>query len=148
METKKEKIVLTNVDDYIKAQEKQAQRILKQLRKIIQQAAPAAQEVFSYQMPAFKQEGMLIWYATWKQHYAIYAVPKVIQAMKSKLAAYTTSKGTIQFPYDQPIPESLITEIVQLKLKENLEKKKEAKTPKQKTQSTKKIMKLQVRTGF
>ena len=122
MQTEK-KPAFTTIDEYIALQTKQAQPYLNKLRKIIQKAAPDAEEVISYQMPAFKFHGMLAWFAAWKNHYALYAMPSSIEKFKPQLEAYELSKGTIKFTYDKPIPAKLITEMIQYKAEQNLQKK-------------------------
>jgi uncharacterized protein YdhG (YjbR/CyaY superfamily) len=107
-----------NIDQYIQTLPPNIQSILQQLRQTIQQAAPQAQQVISYQMPAFKQNGILVWFAAFKNHIGFFPTPEGIEAFKEKLSAYKTSKGTIQFPLDQPIPYELVKEIVQYRVKQ------------------------------
>jgi uncharacterized protein YdhG (YjbR/CyaY superfamily) len=121
------------IDDYIASQSPLAQTILKQLRQVIKKVAPEAKETISYQMPALKYHGLLVWFAAAKNHYALYPKAEVIQAFKDKLKPYGVSKGTIRFPYDKPLPEKLITEIIEYRVKENLEKKLAGKNAKKKT---------------
>jgi len=109
-------------DEYIASLALPAQTILKQLRQVIKKAAPEAQEVISYQMPALKYRGLLVWYAAAKNHYALYPMAEVIEVFKEKLWPYDTSKGTIRFDYNQPMPVDLITEIVTYRVKQNLSK--------------------------
>ncbi|MBL0134137.1 MAG: DUF1801 domain-containing protein [Chitinophagaceae bacterium] len=113
----------TTVDEYISSQPKEVQPFLKELRSIIRKAAPDAEETISYQMPAYKQEGVLVFFGGWKNHCGFYPTSTPTAAFKEKLAKYTVSKGAIQFPYDKPLPVQLITAIVKFKIKENLEKK-------------------------
>jgi uncharacterized protein YdhG (YjbR/CyaY superfamily) len=127
---KGEKIEFKDIDAYIASQPEAVQPVLEHMRQIIRKAAPKAEETISYQMPAFKQHGVLVYFAGWKSHIGFYAVPSGVKAFEKDLAAYTVSKGTIQFPLDKPLPAALITKIVKFRVKENLEKeqqKKEAK---------------------
>jgi uncharacterized protein YdhG (YjbR/CyaY superfamily) len=109
-------------DEYIASLALPAQPILKQLRQVIKKAAPEAQEFISYQMPALKYHGLLVWYAAAKNHYALYPMAEVIEVFKEKLRPYDTSKGTIRFDYNQAMPVDLITEIVTYRVKQNLSK--------------------------
>jgi uncharacterized protein YdhG (YjbR/CyaY superfamily) len=108
-----------SVADYMAALPKPAKSRLQELRKIIRDAAPKAEEAISYNIPAFKMNGSpLVWYAAFKKHVGLYPRVSAIVAFKSKLAAYKTSKGAIQFPLEKPIPASLVKNIVKFRLKE------------------------------
>ena len=111
-------IKFSTIDEYIAAQDKERQLVLQQFRKIIKAAAPKAEEIISYGMPAFKQGSVLVYFAAGKNHYGFYPTSKPIEIFKNKLKQYKTSKGAIQFPADKPLPEKLITEIVKYRLKE------------------------------
>ncbi len=113
----------TPVDGYIAAQPAPPQATLHQLRHLIRTAAPGAQEVISYGMPAYKFHGMLAYFNAHTRHYGLYVMPPVLQAFKAKLAGYKLAKATIQFPFGTPLPESLITEIIQYAANENLANK-------------------------
>ncbi len=108
----------TTIDEYITAQDDDKKAVLHQFKKIIKYAAPKAEEVISYGMPAFKQGSVLVYFAAMKEHYGFYPTSKPIEVFKDKLKPYKTSKGAIQFPADKPLPEKLITEIVKYRLKE------------------------------
>jgi len=69
-------------------------------------------EVVSYGIPAFKQKRVLVWYAAYADHWSLFPTAAVIELFKDELKGYTTSKGTIQFPLDKPIPTALIRELV------------------------------------
>ncbi len=107
-----------SVDEYIVSQPVYVQPFLQQIRKAIKEVAPQAEEVISYQMPAFKQGEILIWFAAFKKHIGFYPKTSAMTEFKDKIAAYKTSKGTIHFPYDKSLPVDLIKEIVQFRLKE------------------------------
>jgi uncharacterized protein YdhG (YjbR/CyaY superfamily) len=109
----------STIDEYLLAQPIDAQERLKNLRLTIREAAPKAEEVISYNMPAFKWNGMLIWYAGFAKHIGLYPKASAIAAFKQDLAGYRTSKGAIQFPIEKPIPKGLVKRIVKFRLKEN-----------------------------
>jgi len=115
--------VFKNIDEYIATFPKNVQIILEELRQAVREAAPEAKEVISYQMPAFKQKGILIWFAAYENHIGFYPTASGIEAFKEKLSAYETSKGTVRFPLNKPIPSDLVKEIVLFRVKENLRKK-------------------------
>jgi uncharacterized protein YdhG (YjbR/CyaY superfamily) len=110
------------VDEYLSTQPESTQIKLQGIRDAIKKAAPKAQEVISYNMPAFKQEGALVYYAGYKGHIGFYPVSSGIAAFKKELAGYEQSKGTVRFPLDKPVPLGLISKIVKFRVKENLEK--------------------------
>ena len=110
------------VDEYIAAFPKPTQDILQELRKKIRDSAPEAQELISYNMPAFKLGGALVYYAAYKNHIGFYPTPSGIEAFKKELATYEQAKGSVQFPIDKPLPLSLISKIVKYRVRENLEK--------------------------
>ncbi|MGD0876659.1 MAG: DUF1801 domain-containing protein [Anaerolineales bacterium] len=111
-----------SIDEYIALYPEETQKILKQIRGTIKAAAPDAEEKISYQMPAFAQKGILVYFAGWKDHIGLYPIPSGIQAFKQELSEYETSKGSIKFPLDKPIPLDLISRIVKFRLAENLKK--------------------------
>lgn len=111
------------VDEYLKSFSPELQMKLQQLRQTIKKAAPLAEETISYQMPAFKQSGMLVYFAAWKNHVGFYPAG-AIKEFEKELSAYEVSKGTIKFPNDKPLPLGLIKKIVKFRLKQNLAKKK------------------------
>jgi uncharacterized protein YdhG (YjbR/CyaY superfamily) len=112
-----------DVDIYIQEFPLVTQKQLNKLRAIIRAAAPAAQEVISYKMPAYKLHGMLVYFAGYKAHVGFYPTPSGIKNFLPKLKGYKCSKAAVQFPIDQPLPQSLIKEIVAFRIKENTSKK-------------------------
>jgi uncharacterized protein YdhG (YjbR/CyaY superfamily) len=126
------KRTFTNIDEYIADFPKDIQVILEQVRATIHKAAPDAKETISYQMPAFALEGILVYFAAFKNHIGFFPTASGIANFQKELSAYKTSKGTIQFPLDRPIPFDLIRKIVLFRVKENLAKA-EAKRKKKKT---------------
>jgi uncharacterized protein YdhG (YjbR/CyaY superfamily)/3-methyladenine DNA glycosylase AlkD len=114
--------VAKNVDEYIAQFPANVKATLEKLRKGIKTAAPKAEEVISYMMPAYKYHGMLVYFAGYKNHIGFYPGAAGIAAFKDKIAVYKNAKGSVQFPIDQPLPLGLITEIVKFRVKQNEEK--------------------------
>lgn len=107
------------VDEYVAFFPKSVQDVLQTLRQAIRESAPGAEEAISYQIPAFKLNGSLVWYAAFKGHIGFYPRASGIEAFKEELSAYGVSKGTVRFPLDKPLPLDLIREIVRFRVKEN-----------------------------
>jgi len=118
MDTKKP----ANIDEYIGAFPNDVQEILEKIRATIQKAAPDAKEKISYSMPAFEQNGIVVYFAAFKNHIGLYALPSGHETFKEELSRYKSGKGSVQFPLDQPMPFDLIAKIVKFRVKENLEK--------------------------
>ncbi len=112
----------TSVNEYIASYPPEIQEKLKTIRAAIQQAAPQAEEVISYGMPAYKYKGMLAYFAGHTHHIGFYAMPGPIKAFEKELSAYKTSKGTVQFPYEKKLPVRLIAQLIKFRVKENEEK--------------------------
>lgn len=117
-----ERIKFTTTDEYIATFSGDVLRHLKKIRSIVRKASPEAKEVISYNMPAVFHEGVLVYYAGYKNHIGFYPTGSGIEHFKEQLADYKWSKGAIQFPLDQPLPEQLITDMVRFRLTENREK--------------------------
>lgn len=111
------------VDDYIANFPDDVQKLLKQLRATIIKFAPKAEEIISYQMPAYKLGGALVYFAAYKNHIGFYPGASGVKNFEKEISAYKNSKGAIQFPIDQPLPLELIGKIVEFRVKENLEQK-------------------------
>ena len=111
-----------NIDEYISGFPVETQRKLDQVRATIRKAAPKAEEVISYAMPAYKCNGMLVFFAGYKNHIGFYATPTGHSAFKKELSVYKQGKGSVQFPLDKAMPLKLITKIVKFRVKENLER--------------------------
>jgi uncharacterized protein YdhG (YjbR/CyaY superfamily) len=118
------KTTFENIDTYIAMQPEEVQQSLEAIRQTIKAAAPQAEEVISYQMPAFKYHGALVYFAAYKNHIGFYPTGSGIKAFQKEIAIYKNSKGAVQFPLDQPIPHELITKMVAFKINENLNKSK------------------------
>lgn len=114
--------VYENIDAYIADFPADKQKLLKQMRTVIQKAAPKAVEKISYGMPCFFQEGNLVYFAAMKNHIGFYPTSSGVLNFEKELEKYITSKGAIQFPLDKPLPVKLITMIVKFRVLENLEK--------------------------
>lgn len=110
------------IDEYIMVQPPEARTYLETIRAIVRKSAPDAEEVISYGMPAFKYYGMLVYYAVWKSHIGFYPSGSGISLFSGELDGFKTSKGAIQFPLGQPLPEALIKRIVQWRVAENQQK--------------------------
>jgi uncharacterized protein YdhG (YjbR/CyaY superfamily) len=119
---KADKPVPQNVDDYIAVFPKEVQSKLAVVRAAVLKAAPVAEEIISYQMPAYKLNGMLVYFAGYKNHIGFYPGAAGIEAFKKELSAYKGAKGSVQFPHELPLPLSLISKIVKFRVKQNLEK--------------------------
>jgi uncharacterized protein YdhG (YjbR/CyaY superfamily) len=107
------------VDDYLAALPEESRATLEKLRKTIKAAAPKATEVISYQIPMFKQHGMLVGFAAFKDHCSFFPGAKPVTTYKDELKAYKTSKGTIRFPIGKPLPAALVKKLVKLRVAEN-----------------------------
>jgi uncharacterized protein YdhG (YjbR/CyaY superfamily) len=114
------KIGCKTVDDYIAAQPEAAQSALEAVRAAIRKAVPEAQEIISYKMPTYKLHGArLLYFAAWKEHYALYAATsQVVAKFGKELAPYEIEKGTIRFPLSQPVPTKLIQRIAKFRAEE------------------------------
>jgi uncharacterized protein YdhG (YjbR/CyaY superfamily) len=111
------------IDGYISTFPENVQAVLKDLKWVIREAAPEAEEVISYQMPAFKLNGILVWFAAFKNHIGFYPTALGIEAFKDELSEFEVTKGTVRFPLDKPIPFGLVQKIVKFRVKQNLSKK-------------------------
>ncbi len=125
-----------NIDGYLSQFPADVQAILEQVRATIRQAAPDAKEVISYQMPAFKQHGILVYFAAWKKHIGLYPPISGDKALEKAVARYAGPKGNLQFALDEPIPFDLIERIVKLRVKQDAEK---AAAKRKKSQTSRKV---------
>jgi len=112
-----------NIDAYIADFPADVQKLLEQVRATIRKAAPTAEETISYAIPTYKLNGNLVHFAGYANHIGFYPGAGGIEAFADELAAYKTSKGTVQFPLGEKLPVQLITKIVKFRIKQNLEKK-------------------------
>jgi len=126
------KIAVNDVDTYLSLQPEDFRKALEKLRSIIKEVAPEAEERIVYQMPMFLYHGMLVAFAGAKQHCGFYPCSShIVSQFSDELKNFSTSKGTIRFTPEQPVPTALIKKIVKIRMKENLEKQSKKITKKQ-----------------
>jgi uncharacterized protein YdhG (YjbR/CyaY superfamily) len=109
-----------SIDEYIAAAPPAVQPILQEIRRVIRAAAPEAEELISYRMPAFRLRGILIYFAAFKSHIGLYPPVSGDVGLEKALGPYAGPKGNLKFPLDRPIPYALIRRIVLLRVKRNL----------------------------
>jgi uncharacterized protein YdhG (YjbR/CyaY superfamily) len=111
-----------DIDSYISDFPADVQAILEKVRTTIRDAAPEAEETISYMMPAFRQHGILVYFAAWDKHIGLYPPVSGDKALEKAIAPYAGPKGNLQFPLDEPIPYDLIERIVKLRVKQDTAK--------------------------
>ena len=112
-----------STDEYISSFPKEIQILLQEVRETIKNAAPNANEIISYGMPAYKLNGkVLVYFAGYKNHIGFYATPTGHAEFNEELAKYKQGKGSVQFPINEPMPLDLITKIVKFRISEVLKK--------------------------
>lgn len=111
-----------NISEYIAQFPKSTQKILQEVRKTIAETAPTATEAISYGIPTFKLNGNLVHFAGYEHHIGFYPGAAAMVDFAKDFSKYKTSKGTVQFPIDQPIPHALIKKIVLARVKVQLKK--------------------------
>jgi len=119
-----------NINDYIATFPADVQKLLEKVRKAVQKAAPKSKEVISYGMPAFEQNGKLVYFAGYKNHIGFYPTSSGIANFQKEIQGFKNSKGAIQFPLDKPLPVDLITQIVKFRVAETDQKAELKKTGK------------------
>ena len=113
-----------NVDEYLAGVPEPARSTLNKMRAAIRSAVPPeAAETISYGMPAFKHKAVLVWFAAFSKHCSLFPGSSVIEAFKNELKGFSTSKGTIHFPTDKPLPTALIKKLVKARVAQNESKK-------------------------
>ncbi len=111
------KVAPRNVDEYLASVPEPARSTLGKIREAIRSAAPPdAVETISYRIPAFKYKGVLVWYAAFADHCSLFPTASVVEAFKRELKDFHTSKGTIQFPTDKPLPTGLVKRLVKARV--------------------------------
>lgn len=121
-------IKFKTVDEYIATFPAKTKIVLKKLRTAIKQTAPKAEEKISYNMPAYKLNGILVYFAGHEKHIGFYPTSSPIKVFKNELVGYKTSKGAIQFPIEKSIPITLVKKIVKYRINEDLLKAKMKKS--------------------
>lgn len=106
------------ISEYIAMQPRDIAARLRAIRTIVNKEAPDATEVISYRMPAFKLNGILLYYAAHTSHIGMYPYPSTMTALQKQLSKYKTGRSTIQFPNDKPLPLALIRKVVKFRVKE------------------------------
>jgi len=112
----------TTVAEYLDSAPKEAQKHLRELYALLKEAAPGATEGIKWGSPVFEEKRILFAFAAFKSHLNFMPTPSVMEAFKKELATYVTGKGSIQFPYDKPLPKTLVRKIAALRVKELSEK--------------------------
>jgi len=108
------------VDDYLASIPEGARAALNRLRETIQATAPEATETISYQIPTFKYQGYLVACSAHKNHYSLHLMSKALmEAHKEELKSYVTTKASIRFPFDEPLPTDLVETLVKARIEEN-----------------------------
>ncbi|MBM3150669.1 MAG: hypothetical protein FJZ96_00450 [Chloroflexi bacterium] len=120
MENKK--MGFNTIDEYIASFPPEVRARLAEMRAAIRAAAPQAEEKISYQMPTFYLEGNLVHFAAHTSHIGFYPAPQGIEAFAKDLSAYKGGKGSVQFPFDRPLPLDLARRMVEYRVAQNLEK--------------------------
>jgi uncharacterized protein YdhG (YjbR/CyaY superfamily) len=106
-----------SVDEYIAGVPEPARSTVKKMRAAIRLAVPLeATEIISYRIPAFKHKRVLVWFAAFSNHCSLFPTAAVIEAFKNELKGFSTSKGTIHFPTDKPLPTALIKKLVKARV--------------------------------
>jgi len=121
-----------SIEAYITLQEAFMRPKLEQIRKTINKAAPGAEEIISYSMPAFKYHGILVYFAAFKNHLGFYAMKDSMEVFKEKAEQFQSGVATLQFQWDKPLPVKLIMDIVKYRLKTNQDKQKAKEAEKKK----------------
>jgi uncharacterized protein YdhG (YjbR/CyaY superfamily) len=120
-----------DIDSYIATFPKQVQALLTKVRRTIRTAAPKATEVISYRIPAFKQQGMLVYFAGFKNHIGLFPPVRGDTVLEKAAAKYAGPKGNLKFAYDEPLPLALVARIVRHKIRQDRAKA-AAKKPRKK----------------
>jgi uncharacterized protein YdhG (YjbR/CyaY superfamily) len=107
-----------NFAEYAAAFPPKVRRLLQSVRSTIKKAAPEAEEIVSYHIPAFRQGKILVWFGAHANHIGFYPHTSAMAAFKRELAGYKRGKGSVQFPLDEPVPLDLIARIVRFRVKE------------------------------
>lgn len=130
MAVKTKATVARDVDDYLARLPEDARVALEKLRRTIKSVVPGAVEVISYQIPTFKYQGrMLVSYAAFSEHCSFFPGARPIEVYRNELKAFQTSKGTIRFPVDKPLPAALVKKLVKARIAENEARQEKRRKP-------------------
>ena len=122
--TAKASVAPKDVDEYMASVPEPARTTLSKMRATIRSAVPPeATEVISYRMPAFRHNRVLVWFAAFSEHCSLFPTAAIIEKFKNELKPFSTSKGTIQFPTNKPLPMALIKKLVKARVAQNESKK-------------------------
>jgi uncharacterized protein YdhG (YjbR/CyaY superfamily) len=125
MKNDSDKIPIKNIDEYLLNIPENQRLVLEELRQVIRETAPQAEEVISYGMPAFKYQGMLVYFAAFKKHCSFFAGNgSTVETLNEELKGYKIAKSTIQFTVEKPLPHALVEKIVKIRMKQNEDKMK------------------------
>ncbi len=106
-----------NVDEYLAGVPEPARGTLSKIRAAIRSTVPPeTTETISYRIPAFKYKGVLVWFAAFSDHCSLFPTASVLEAFKNELKGFSTSKGTIHFPTDRPLPTALVKKLVKARI--------------------------------
>jgi uncharacterized protein YdhG (YjbR/CyaY superfamily) len=120
----KAKPAVKTVEQYLEGVPKSARSAFDKLRAAVRSSVPRdATEIISYRILAFKKDVVLVWFAAFSNHCSLFPTASVIKAFKEDLKGYTTSKGTIRFRTDQPLPIALIKKMVKARVEESAGRK-------------------------
>jgi uncharacterized protein YdhG (YjbR/CyaY superfamily) len=117
-----------SITEYIDAAPKEAQKKLREMRACIRASAPGAKESLKWGMPAFSYERILVTFAAHKNHIGFYPTPSAVSAFTKELSKFTTARGSIQFPLEDPLPLALIRKITAFRVRESVEEDKKWRT--------------------
>jgi uncharacterized protein YdhG (YjbR/CyaY superfamily) len=117
----KGKAIPKNVDEYLAAVPEPARTTLTRVRAVIRSVVPPeATEAISYRIPAVQYKGALLWFAAFRNHWSLYPMgPSIVEAFQKELKGFHTSKGTIRFPLDKPVPVALVKKLVKARMAEH-----------------------------
>lgn len=110
--------VPASIDDYIAAQPARVQKVLRRIRQVARDNAPEAEELISYRMPAFRQGGILVYFAAFSSHIGLYPPVRGDAKLEAAVAPYAGEKGNLRFPLDERIPYGLIGRIVKFRVRQ------------------------------
>jgi uncharacterized protein YdhG (YjbR/CyaY superfamily) len=118
-----------NFEEYARGFPLAVRRLLKTMRQTIRSAAPGAEETISYRIPAFKMKKILVWYGAHTGHIGLYPGAAAIAAFKKELSVYKNAKGSVQFPFGQPLPLDLVSRMVKFRVKQQAAPKDSKRAP-------------------